>query len=180
MIHITSYYFWHKTANSNLQLLSQFCPQIVSFNHQDSTHAYTEIGITRINWKSKTLQSGTSTNQNFAVSFIRLFSHVGSEKLLFPPHLSETKISAFKRNSSPNLGTEQNQLSLFVASQHSRGTTSKMERDLLQGHVVIGQEVKASNWKGVDLDWTQGRNSSLDQVAQRSCSCPLLPGSVQG
>jgi len=32
------------------------------------------------------------------------------------------------------------------------GATRKLERDSLQGHVVIGQGVMALNWKKVDLD----------------------------
>jgi len=33
----------------------------------------------------------------------------------------------------------------IVAFQYSKGPTSKLERDVLQGHVVIGQGVMALN-----------------------------------
>ncbi|PKU36351.1 hypothetical protein llap_13345 [Limosa lapponica baueri] len=36
---------------------------------------------------------------------------------------------------------------LIAASQYLKGATGKLESDFLQGHVVIGQGVIASNWK---------------------------------
>jgi len=41
---------------------------------------------------------------------------------------------------------------LRAAFQHLNGATRKLERDFLQGHVVIQQGVMASSWKRVDLD----------------------------
>jgi len=41
---------------------------------------------------------------------------------------------------------------VIAAFQYLKGPTRKLERDFLQGHVVIGQWVTALNWKRADLD----------------------------
>jgi len=41
---------------------------------------------------------------------------------------------------------------LIASFHYLKGPTRKLERDFLQGHVVIGQGVTASSWKRVDLD----------------------------
>ena len=42
---------------------------------------------------------------------------------------------------------------LTAAFQYLKGPTRQLEKDFLQGPVVIGHGVMASKWKRVDLDW---------------------------
>jgi len=41
---------------------------------------------------------------------------------------------------------------LRAAFQYLKGPARKLEKDFLQGQVVIGQGIMASSWKRVDLD----------------------------
>jgi len=48
---------------------------------------------------------------------------------------------------------------LIAAFQYLKGPTRKLERDFLQGHVVLGQGVMILNGKRIDLDCMEDRNS---------------------
>lgn len=79
-------------------------------------------------WESKkTSQSHASIKQNFAIS-LDYFYMLALWEITFPsPHISETKISAFKYNCSLYLGSEPNQLSPIVAFQYLRKAACKKD-----------------------------------------------------
>jgi len=50
---------------------------------------------------------------------------------------------------------------LRAACQYLKGPTRELEKDSVSGSVGIGQGVKSLNWKRIDLNQTEERNSLL-------------------
>ena len=77
----------------------------------------------------------------------------GMEHLFYEDRLRDLGLFGLKRRRLPG--------DRIPAFQYLKGAYKKVERDFLQGNVVIGQERMVLNWKSVGLDETLGRNSSL-------------------